>query len=35
MIAELIERPTTMRVLRAGRLVDVTITPSELITDIP
>jgi S1-C subfamily serine protease len=34
MIAELIERPTAMRLLRAGRMVDVTITPSELITDL-
>ena len=33
MIAELIERPTTMRLLRGDCLVDITITPAELVTD--
>jgi S1-C subfamily serine protease len=34
MIAELIERPTTMRLLRGDRLIDVTITPAELVADV-
>ena len=33
MIAELIERPSTMRLLRGDRLLDVTIIPAELVTD--
>jgi S1-C subfamily serine protease len=33
MIAELIERPTTIRFLRGDRLLDVTIIPAELISD--
>jgi S1-C subfamily serine protease len=34
MIAELIERPTSMRLLRGGRLVDLTIIPAELVSDV-
>ena len=34
MIAELIQRPTAMRLLRGDRLVDVTIVPAELVSDV-
>jgi S1-C subfamily serine protease len=34
MIAELIERPTTIRLLCGERLVDITIIPAELVSDV-